>query len=120
MCWYECLSLGADWSEDTFLREAHTVCASTIFRLFETRAANLDIKLAACERGKHIDVPCDGGNIDRLSRCVDEVQAGLEDIPSAALADKVADTLSVAAAERDTDRGGLVAKWPSREDLVRQ
>ena len=52
MCRDECLGLGADWSEHAFLRKAHTVCASTIFRLFESRAANLMIKLAACERGK--------------------------------------------------------------------
>lgn len=119
---HERLSLRANGSKDTFLGEANTVGASAIFRLFETRAADLIITLTAGrECGEQIDIPCDDGNIDTLSLCVDEVRAEQEDNPFAGPAGTAEDTWSAVVAARDTDRDDWAAALPWREDLgVRQ
>lgn len=118
---HEGLSLRTHWREDTFLREAHAIGASTILGLLEARTSDLGDALAAKlrkTRRASIFVPSDDDSIDTQWPYADVVQAELVGSPFAAAAHTAVDTWSAVAAERDTGQDAWAAASPWLAGLV--
>ena len=122
----ESLRLGRDGGEDTLLREALAISASTIFGLIEARATDLQ-KRSQSAPGvtfSHLPscmyAPFSFCSIDMLWRSSDEEPAATVRMPSAVAADMPERTSAAVQARHDTDPDVEVATsaWLDRVEAM--